>query len=107
MFATGHQLILTPVSSACDSGLGREFGDGLVIRVLKKVLLRPSRVGAHTLVYGASAGPESHGQYLPDCEITPTGGLTKGKEGAALQARVWKELSQKLEAIRPGATSFS
>lgn len=71
------------------------------------MLARPTEVGAHTLVHGASLGPESHGQYVPDCKITPTAGLTKGEAGAELQNRVWSELRQKLEVIRPGVTSLS
>ena len=71
------------------------------------MLARPTEVGARTLVYGASVGPESHGQYVPDCKITSTAGLTKGKKGAELQERVWVELKRKLEAVRPGVTSVS
>jgi hypothetical protein len=55
-------------------------------------------------VYGASVGPEAHGQYVPDCKITPTVGLTKGEKGVKLQSLVWEELKQKLEAIRSGVT---
>ena len=91
----------------CHSQLHREAGDGLIVRTLLKIFARPTEVGARTLVHGASAGPESHGQYVPDCKIKQTGGLTKGKAGAELQARVWGELKQKLEAIRPGVTSLS
>jgi len=72
-----------------------------------KILCRKTEVGARTLVYGASVGPESHGQYVPDCKITPAEGLCKGKAGAELQNRVWLELREKLEAIRPGVTSLS
>lgn len=57
-------------------------------------------------MHGASAGPESHGQYVPDCRITVTGGLTKGKAGIELQDRVWDELKVKLEGINPGVTSI-
>ena len=71
------------------------------------MLARRTEVGARTLVHGASVGPESHGQYVPDCKITPTAGLTKGKEGDELQERVWAELRQKLEAIQTGVTSLS
>jgi hypothetical protein len=69
------------------------------------MLARPTEVGARTLVYGASAGPESHGQYCPDCTITPTVGLLKGKEGAELQQRVWGELRMILEDIKEGVTA--
>ncbi|OCL01883.1 short-chain dehydrogenase [Glonium stellatum] len=90
----------------CHSNLARE-ADSRAIRIAMKLLCRPTEVGARTLVHGASVGPESHGQYVPDCKITPTGGLTKGEKGAELQGRVWEELRQKLEAIRPGVTSLA
>ena len=90
----------------CLSNLYREY-DSRAIRFIIKLLTRPTEVGARTLVYGASAGSESHGQYLPDCKITQTKGLTKGQAGTELQNQVWLELEQKLEAIRPGITSVS
>lgn len=71
------------------------------------MLARPTEVGARTLVLGASAASDSHGQYLPDSKITPTAGLTKGEAGAELQDRVWVELKQKLETIQPGVTPLS
>jgi hypothetical protein len=99
--------LLTTSFSLCQSELHRDATDKLWARVLLKLLARPTEVGARTLVYGASVGPESHGQYVPDCRITPTVGPTKVKAGEELQNRVWAELKQKLEAIRPGVTSSS
>ena len=58
------------------------------MRIAKNILCRSTEVGARTLVYSASLGPESHGQYVPDCKITPTVGLTKGEVGEELQNRV-------------------
>ena len=92
--------------SFCQSELGREY-DNRVTRVIVKILARPTEVGARTLVYGASVGATSHGQYVPDCKIKPTGGLCKGEEGSKLQHRVWLELKDKLEGIRPYVTSLS
>ncbi|KAJ8097205.1 short-chain dehydrogenase [Lipomyces tetrasporus] len=89
----------------CQSDLFRDYSGGAV-RVMKKILGRPTEVGARTIVHGTCAGPESHGQYVPDCKIKPTGGLMKGKQGAKLQNRVWAELKQKLEVIQPGVTSL-
>lgn len=91
--------------SFCHSELTREF-DNCAVRIAKTAVCRPTEVGARTLVYGASIGPESHGQYVPDCKITPTAGLTKGEKGAELQQRVWEELRDKLEASHAGSTSL-
>jgi NAD(P)-dependent dehydrogenase (short-subunit alcohol dehydrogenase family) len=101
-------LTLSVQSSFCQSELTREVTQSsAVARFLIKTLARPTEVGARTLVYGAVCGPEYHGQYVPDCKITPTVGLTKGKEGAALQERFWSELRVKLEGIKPGVTTLS
>ncbi|PQE32540.1 short-chain dehydrogenase protein [Rutstroemia sp. NJR-2017a WRK4] len=89
----------------CQSELGRDY-DNFVVRALTKIFARPTEVGARTLVYGASARSESHGQYLPDCKMKETVGLTKGKAGAELQEKVWLELRLKLEAIQEGITTL-
>lgn len=106
MYSVPAQPIAKPpsFSSLCDTELHREY-DGAIVRFIKKIFCRRADVGARTLVYGASVGAESHGQYVPDCKITPTVGLTEGKAGEELQNRVWVEVKQKLEDIRPGVTS--
>lgn len=91
----------------CQTELAREYTDKYAIaRILVRLLGRRAEVGARTLVFGASAKPETHGQYLPDCKITALKGLAKGAVGVELQDRVWGELKQKLELIHPGVTSF-
>ncbi|KAL9071685.1 MAG: hypothetical protein Q9157_005382 [Trypethelium eluteriae] len=118
VFIIKQMAILSPCDSSgviingvapgfCRSELTRDIDSSLIARFILRVLCRRPEVGARTLTNGASAGTESHGQYVPDCKITPTKGLTKGSTGAELQRRVWEELEQKLEAIRPGVTSLS
>ncbi|KAK0511691.1 hypothetical protein JMJ35_006264 [Cladonia borealis] len=118
IFVVKQMAALCPVSSGgvivncvapgfCQSELHFRELDNRAVRFMVKLLSRRTEVGARTLVHGASAGAESHGQYVPDCKITPTAGFTKGNGGAELQDRVWMELKQKLEATRPGVTSLS
>ncbi|KAF7545470.1 hypothetical protein G7Z17_g9143 [Cylindrodendrum hubeiense] len=117
LFVIKQLASLSPLSSSnviincvapgfCHSQLHREHAT-LVVRMATKMVARPTEVGARTLVYGASAGPETHGQYLPDCKITVTKGLTQGSAGVELQNRTWEELKQKLEAIQRGVTALS
>jgi hypothetical protein len=77
-----------------------------LLGLFKKLFARSTEVGSRTLVYGANVGPESHGQYVPDCNIKPTKGLTAGEAGIDLQKRVWVELREKLEGIRNGVTAL-
>jgi hypothetical protein len=82
------------------SELGREAGIGFYI--MKLIIARSTEVGSRTLVHAATAGGETHGQYLSDCSITLPSPLVLSAEGHVLQKRVWDELSKKLEAIKPG-----
>ncbi|KAH8649404.1 retinol dehydrogenase [Tricladium varicosporioides] len=90
----------------CQSELGQKEHVNHAIKLMVKIIARPTEVGARTIVYGACAGPESHGQYVPDTKITPTAGLTKGEKGGELQIRVWEELKAKLDGIRSDVTSL-
>jgi hypothetical protein len=69
----------------------------------KLLFARSTEYGSRTLVHAASQGPESNGQYFSDCAVAKRGGLAaEGEEAAILQERVWKEVSEQLEKIKPG-----
>ena len=72
------------------------------IKVLMKVFCRTTEVGSRTLVHAGVAGVETHGQYMSDCKISQCSPLIEGKDGAAIQKKVWDELSAKLNEIEPG-----
>jgi NAD(P)-dependent dehydrogenase (short-subunit alcohol dehydrogenase family) len=88
----------------CHSELGRDFPT-IAFWLIKIVLARSTEIGSRTLVHAASQGTESHGQYMSDCEIGTPAPFVTSEEGKRAQDRVWDELVQKLEVIRPGVTS--
>lgn len=91
---------LTP--GFCVSQLGREKPP-LLVSIARFILnARPPDVGSRALVHAASAGEETHGQYLRDCKISNPAPLVLSQEGREVQGRIWKELSEKLEEIQPG-----
>ena len=90
----------------CHSELTREFSNALT-RLVQKILARTTEAGSRTIVYGASLGAESHGQYIPDCKIDAPKGLCQGERAGEIQNRVWEELKEKLEAMQPGVTTLS
>lgn len=87
----------------CHSELGRE-ANSWGFWLIKLILARSTKVGSRTLFHAGSAGPETHGQYLSDCEISRPGPFVTSKDGEVAQSRVMKELMQKLEDIKPGVT---
>jgi NAD(P)-dependent dehydrogenase (short-subunit alcohol dehydrogenase family) len=86
----------------CESELTRE-GD-MRVKILKFFLARTTEVGSRTLVHGADAGPETHGEYLNMCQVTPTARIVRSPEGQKAQKRLWDELMDKLDKIEPGVS---
>ncbi|KAH9230754.1 hypothetical protein K456DRAFT_465436 [Colletotrichum gloeosporioides 23] len=87
----------------CRSELVREL-DTWVVWFLNTFMARSAEYGSRTLVDAGSAGVESHGKYLSDCQIDEPSAFVRSAEGKVTQDRVWVELMGKLEAIMPGVT---
>lgn len=81
------------------------FAMKVVQTIMDPIFARTTEQGSRTLVHAASAGAESHGQYMSNCQVAPVAPLVISAVGYQTQNRVWAELSQKLEGIRPGITS--
>ena len=63
-----HVIINYLTPGLCHSELTREAPSSLAI--LKFFFARTTEVGSRTLVHAASAGQDSHGQYLRNCKIS-------------------------------------
>lgn len=74
----------------------------LIFWVNKLLFARTSEYGSRTLVHAASQGLDSHGCYLSGCAISERGGIVTAADGKEVQERVWKEVSEKLEKVKPG-----
>ncbi|KAJ3229845.1 hypothetical protein HDU81_004965 [Chytriomyces hyalinus] len=73
-----------------------------MVETLKYWLGRTTEVGSRTLVHALTVGKESHGQYLSDCRVEATGVFVTSGEGVQVQRRLWDELTEILESVRPG-----
>ena len=89
----------------CRTDLFRHEDGGVGMRIALKVIGRSSEEGSRTLVHGAVAGKEVHGQYVSECQVKPASAFVRSKEGEKLQKRVWEELMAKLETICPGISA--
>ncbi|KAH7144770.1 hypothetical protein DER46DRAFT_516599 [Fusarium sp. MPI-SDFR-AT-0072] len=78
----------------CSSGLGGGE-EGLLFKVGSFLFARSAEVGSRNLVYSASAGAETHGQYLDRCKIQEPATIVTGPAGNTTQERVWDELMTK------------
>lgn len=86
----------------CHSGLAKEMDGAWAMWLMKKTLARTTEVGSRTLVLAALAGRETHGEYMSDGVVAKTSAFVRSEQGKMAQGRVWRELSEKLEAIQPG-----
>ncbi|KAF2454248.1 short chain dehydrogenase [Lineolata rhizophorae] len=103
-------IINTMDPGLCESALRREvpragLGARVVVGVLEWMLARPTAVGARTEVDAALKGYESHGEFITDQEVEKVSAFCYTKEGFETQRRVWRELADILEEIKPGVTS--
>ncbi|OAP61835.1 hypothetical protein AYL99_04038 [Fonsecaea erecta] len=87
----------------CKTNLFQSFASPPT-KVLLRVVGRSSEHGARTLVHGATAGTESHGQYLSECRVKPYSAFVKSAEGDQTAKRIWQELCAVYEEVKPGCT---
>lgn len=67
----------------------------------KLLFARTAEYGSRTLAHAASQGPETHGKYLSGCKVAERGGIAAAADVREVQQRVWKEICEKLERIKP------
>ncbi|PYI02812.1 putative short-chain dehydrogenase/reductase family protein [Aspergillus sclerotiicarbonarius CBS 121057] len=87
----------------CRTELSRNMGSW-GMEVMKMVVGRTAEVGGRTLVAGAVAGWESHGQYMSNGVVKgeQLSGFVRSEEGREVQGRLWRELGEVLEGVSGG-----
>ncbi|KAK8250226.1 hypothetical protein HDK77DRAFT_480197 [Phyllosticta capitalensis] len=98
---------MTP--GACASDIFRDDVGWLQRKVMTtavSLFARTTEVGSRTLVQAVSPmlGPEFHGAFVWDCRPAPLGPNVEGAENEKLAEKVWDELVERLEKIKPGVT---
>ena len=81
-----------------DGGLGGRIGLGLMGRSAEE--------GSRTLIHGALADATTHGKYVSECRVKPESSFVRSERGVSVEKRVWAELVDILEGIRPGVTNL-
>lgn len=104
---TAHQVIVNVANPGwCKTDLFRYKSDPLPVRVMLSLVGRTAEEGSRTLVHALTAGPESHGKYLSECQIKPESVFTQSERGTRIQTRLWRELLERLQGISPEITSY-
>lgn len=93
----------------CHSSLSRNTTgmQAIIFWLMKSLIARTTEVGSRTLVAGAEAGEESHGEYMHDGKVDEESlsPFVKSEDGAKASKKVWAELKEILEKIEPGVTA--
>jgi retinol dehydrogenase-12 len=85
----------------CSSELGRYKQPGLPQRMIFALIGRTSEQGARTLVHAVTAGKETHGKYLSECQVKKQSEFMRSERGMGLHKRVWEQLEKRLEGVTP------
>ena len=93
---------LTP--GLCRTDLFREvpFPVNLLFAVGLLAIGRTPEMGSRNILKAATAGEETHGNYIGDCALVPVSSFVRSPEGEEAQKKVFKELLFILEKARPG-----
>ncbi|KAL4797212.1 hypothetical protein BDV19DRAFT_359124 [Aspergillus venezuelensis] len=90
----------------CDTRLSRENKgyEEVAFDFFKLLFARTAAVGARTTVSALVAGRESHGGYMVNGVMAPEalGQWIQGDDGRAIQRRLWDEVVDIIEKVRPG-----
>jgi retinol dehydrogenase-12 len=86
----------------CGSELGRYKQPGLPQRVIFSLIGRTSEQGAKTLVHAVTAGKETQGKYLSECQVKKQSEFMRSARGKFLHKCVWEQLVKRLEGAAPG-----
>ncbi|KAH6655305.1 hypothetical protein BKA67DRAFT_232994 [Truncatella angustata] len=65
-------------------------------------LARTPEMGSRVLLAAATAGANTHGKYLQDCELHAESRFVRSDQGQRAQARVYEELMRILDCIATG-----
>jgi NAD(P)-dependent dehydrogenase (short-subunit alcohol dehydrogenase family) len=89
----------------CHSELARD--GNMVFSVFKFIFARSTEVGSRTLIAATVTEPDSNGKYMTDglTDDNALSNFVRSEDGKKASEKVWKELSEILEAIQPGVTS--
>ena len=77
-----------------------------VAKSLADMIQREADIGARTLVHGGTAGEETHGQYLSECQVKKASQFVRSVEGDRTAERLWKELVVIYDQVKPGCSKL-
>jgi retinol dehydrogenase 12 len=102
-----NQIVVNCVNPGwCDTDLSRHGPRGLMAGSVFKLIGRSAEAGSRTLVHAVTAGQITHGRYLSECQIKNESEFVHSSEGQKSQEKLWKDLSDTIEGISPGAMAI-
>ena len=90
----------------CYTELGRSKQEVLPERMIKSVIGRTAEQGSRTLAHGITAGPETHGRYLSECQVKDETSYICSERGEKIQKKLWADLIRRLRTISAETTAY-
>lgn len=96
--AASCQVIVNWVNPGwCQTSLSRSKTKSIPEIVLMPLIGWTAEKGSRSLIYGVTAGPESHGHYLSEGIIKHESWYVESEKGKLVGERVWRDLRSKIE----------
>jgi retinol dehydrogenase 12 len=82
----------------CESELIRNKPpEGYMIKFMAVIFRRSQEAGSRTLVHAVTAGRETDGKYLSECEVLEQSTFVRSAEGRKVQEKVWNDFVRRVE----------
>lgn len=88
----------------CRTELFRNEDGGFGGRIGLRMIGRNGEVGARTITHAASAGEDTHGKFLSECQVKPESDFVRSEAGQQVQERLGTELRVLTDDIQASET---
>ena len=90
----------------CETELSRSKPHPLGERVSFALLGWSAEKGSKAYIHAISAGRESHGRYLSECQLKAESGYIQSERGRRNERKIWKDLVRRIHDISPEVADF-
>lgn len=92
-------IVNCPNPGWCKTPLFKTDDGGAAGRFMLRLMGRTAEIGARCFTSAAVAGPETHGQYLSECQVKRVSSWLRTQEGTEVEAKVYTDLMRVLKDI--------
>ena len=90
----------------CGTELSRHKQAAAFERISFSMIGWTGEKGSRTLVHAVTAGSETHGAYLSQCQVSPQGSYVRSERGDEIGKTLWDDTMRRIQEIDPQVAKY-